>query len=58
MKKILLLLSLLFFCGIVQANATPKDRSGRVAKNGQYKKKKGFMWGLFKKRNDCDCPKH
>jgi hypothetical protein len=22
-----------------------------------YRKKKGFMWGLFKK-NDCGCPKH
>ncbi|GAB3332854.1 hypothetical protein GCM10027299_39700 [Larkinella ripae] len=22
-----------------------------------YKKKKGFMWGLFKKKNACGCPK-
>lgn len=22
-----------------------------------YHKKKGFMWGLFRK-NDCGCPKH
>lgn len=22
-----------------------------------FRKKKGFMWGLFKK-NDCGCPKH
>jgi hypothetical protein len=22
-----------------------------------YRKKRGFMWGLFKK-NDCGCPKH
>ncbi|MFC5410940.1 hypothetical protein ACFPMF_16590 [Larkinella bovis] len=22
-----------------------------------YRKKKGFMWGLFKKKNGCGCPK-
>lgn len=22
-----------------------------------YRKKKGFMWGLFKKKNSCGCPK-
>lgn len=22
-----------------------------------YKKKKGFMWGLFRKKNACGCPK-
>lgn len=26
-------------------------------KHKGYRKKKGFMWGLFKK-NDCGCPKH
>jgi hypothetical protein len=23
-----------------------------------YRKKRGFMWGLFKKKNSCNCPKH
>lgn len=31
---------------------------GRKNKSGKYKKKKGFMWGLFKGKGQCDCPKH
>jgi hypothetical protein len=31
---------------------------GRRNKNGQYRKRKGFLWGLFKGKNQCDCPKH
>jgi DNA modification methylase len=31
---------------------------GKRNKNGRYRKKKGFMWGLFKGKNQCDCPKH
>jgi hypothetical protein len=31
---------------------------GRRKKSGSYRKKKGFMWGLFKGKNQCDCPKH
>ena len=31
---------------------------GRKNKNGQYRRKKGFLWGLFKGKNACDCPKH
>lgn len=27
-------------------------------KDGRFKRKKGFMWGLFKKKSACDCPKH
>ncbi len=23
-----------------------------------YHKKRGFMWGLFRKKNDCGCPNH
>jgi hypothetical protein len=23
-----------------------------------YRKKKGFMWGLFRIKNACSCPKH
>ncbi|WP_266361959.1 hypothetical protein [Tellurirhabdus rosea] len=29
----------------------------RKRKARGYRKKKGFMWGLFRK-NDCGCPKH
>ena len=31
---------------------------GRKNKNGSYRRKKGFMWGLFRKKSQCDCPKH
>jgi hypothetical protein len=31
---------------------------GRRGKSGRYRKKKGFMWGLFKGKSQCDCPKH
>ena len=31
---------------------------GRRNKSGSYRKKKGFMWGLFRGKNQCDCPKH
>ena len=31
---------------------------GRRKKSGSYRKKKGFMWGLFKGKSQCDCPKH
>ena len=24
----------------------------------RFRKKRGFMWGLFKKRNPCGCPSH
>ena len=34
------------------------SKPGRKNKNGSYKRKKGFMWGLFKKKSSCDCPKH
>ncbi|MCU0326895.1 MAG: hypothetical protein MUF45_16915, partial [Spirosomaceae bacterium] len=30
---------------------------GKRNKNGRYRKKKGFLWGLFKGKNQCDCPK-
>ncbi|MGA0560390.1 hypothetical protein ACO2Q8_27245 [Larkinella sp. VNQ87] len=26
-------------------------------KNRGYRKKKGFLWGLFRKKNACGCPK-
>ncbi len=31
---------------------------GRRKKNGSFRKKKGFMWGIFKGKSQCDCPKH
>ncbi len=34
------------------------DGGGRKNKNGSYRRSKGFMWGLFKGKKQCDCPKH
>jgi hypothetical protein len=31
---------------------------GRRNKAGRYRKKKGFLWGLFRGKKQCDCPKH
>lgn len=31
---------------------------GRKNKSGSYRKKKGFMWGIFRGKSQCDCPKH
>lgn len=33
-------------------------QKGRKTKDGRYKRKKGFMWGLFGKKKECDCPKN
>lgn len=34
------------------------NQGGRKTKDGRYKRKKGFLWGLFKGKKECDCPKH
>ena len=34
------------------------DGGGRKNKSGSYRKKKGFMWGIFRGKSQCDCPKH
>ncbi|MFN4146269.1 MAG: hypothetical protein ACK4GN_10640 [Runella sp.] len=44
----------------------PQNSTSEIStKTAEWRKKrkrnrprKGFMWGLFKKRNACDCPKH
>ncbi|MDZ7933421.1 MAG: hypothetical protein U5M51_00250 [Emticicia sp.] len=67
MKKliILILLGVLTFTpDFAQAsdykanNKTEINGGGRRKKSGTYRKKKGFMWGLFKGKSQCDCPKH
>jgi hypothetical protein len=35
-----------------------QNQAGRKRKDGRFKRKKGFMWGLFKGKSACDCPKH
>ena len=27
-------------------------------RNRGYRQKKGFMWGVFRKKNPCGCPNH
>lgn len=69
MKKILILslLALALLPDSVQASEQKSANKteikenfggGRRSKSGRYKKKKGFMWGLFRGKNQCDCPKH
>lgn len=67
MKKltILILLGILAFTpDFVQASdykvnsKTEVNGGGRRKKSGTYRKKKGFMWGIFKGKSQCDCPKH
>ncbi|WP_234736289.1 hypothetical protein [Tellurirhabdus bombi] len=36
---------------VVDASSIGKKRKG-------YRKKKGFMWGLFRKKSGCGCPNH
>ena len=70
MKKIVILfiIGLLAFMPELSQAATSDSKTtvsvkkelgkGRRKKSGSYRKKKGFMWGLFKGKNQCDCPKH
>jgi hypothetical protein len=34
-----------------------EKQTGRKTKDGRFKRKKGFLWGLFKSKKACDCPK-
>lgn len=65
MKK-LILLTVIFACFQVETEAsssisykkTTISETSSVAKTAvKRRRKKGFLWGLFKK-NDCGCPKH
>lgn len=33
-------------------------KKGKRNKSGRYKRKKGFLGGIFKRKSQCDCPKH
>jgi hypothetical protein len=65
MKK-LILLTVIFACFQIETEAsnsisykkTTISETSFVAKTAvKRRRKKGFLWGLFKK-NDCGCPKH
>jgi hypothetical protein len=65
MKKILIL-TVIFTCFQVETEAyncvsykkTTISETSLVSKTAvKRRRKKGFLWGLFKK-NDCGCPKH
>ncbi len=65
MKK-LILLTVIFACFQVETEAfntisykkTTISETSTVVKTAvKRRRKKGFLWGLFKK-NDCGCPKH
>lgn len=65
MKK-LILSTVIFACFQVESeatnnvsnkNTTISETSSVVKTTVKRRRKKGFLWGLFKK-NDCGCPKH
>jgi hypothetical protein len=63
MKKYIIfcLLVIVFLPETTQATpsiSTDNQALLRRKKPRPYRKKKGFLWGLFKGRNSCDCPKH
>lgn len=69
MKKIflLMLLGLMLELPTVEAKITPMAKMTTIEaasdakmlrKKRRNRQRKGFMWGLFRKRNACDCPKH
>lgn len=39
------------------ADLIPTTTSEMLVRGKRPRKKKGFLWGLFRK-NDCGCPKH
>ena len=43
---------------ISKSEIQKSNGGGRKNKSGSYRKKKGFMWGIFKGKSQCDCPKH
>lgn len=70
MRKTILILSLIVVSFSIESLAVPaiadvntqteqlKRRKGKIGKDGRYKRSKGFMWGLFKRKKECDCPEH
>jgi len=64
MKK-LILLTVLFSCVQVESEAfTTNATKTTIAESQSHsslktkrRRKKGFLWGIFKKK-DCGCPKH
>ncbi|TAF28143.1 MAG: hypothetical protein EAZ70_06295 [Runella slithyformis] len=40
------------------ATLSAKSEQTTLRKRKGYRKKKGFMWGLFRKKNGCGCPKN
>ena len=45
------------YASVRSASVKAKEEAIFKRKKKGYRKKRGFMWGLFKKK-DCGCPKH
>jgi hypothetical protein len=41
-----------------KATMEAASEKSSLRKRRRNRQRKGFMWGLFRKRNGCDCPKH
>ncbi|MBB6001690.1 hypothetical protein [Arcicella rosea] len=65
MMKKLILITVLFSCVQVESEAfTSSTAKTTIAESQSHsslkvkrRRKKGFLWGIFKKK-DCGCPKH
>ena len=68
MKKVIGIILILLCCQVeataieplAKSETTLKDAKSVLGKrrNKAPRRKKGFLWGLFKKKSSCDCPKH
>lgn len=67
MKKIIGLVLIVLCCQVevyaapvAAAKTTIKQSEGLFGKrrNKAPRRKKGFMWGIFKKKSSCNCPNH
>jgi len=65
MKKLIILIVIFAYSqveseaanNVSDKNTTIYETSSVVKTTVKRRRKKGFLWGLFKK-NDCGCPKH
>ena len=68
MKKIIGIILLVLCCQVEASAIEPTAKSETTLKNTEGvsgkrrnkapRRKKGFLWGLFKKKSSCNCPKH
>jgi hypothetical protein len=63
MKNLLYLVFIILFALPESAEAKNIDASQTqqfdvLKRKKGYRRKRGFLWGIFRKRSQCDCPKN